>query len=307
MKKTVILILAILPIFLLITISFAGKILSLYSFISVESVTYVDEHNEKLDDSFTVKIDRGETYQAMSRVLPELATDKSVKYVSDNLNACTVDENGLITGMGYGTSHVNVITNDGKKTDTLTVIVSDNNVSGVELSTHELEIIVGEMKKIGVTIEPFSALNKNVTWASSDSKVVKVDSNGFIKALSPGTVEVFVITEDGMFTDLCMVTVVDGIPSLAVDFEGSTDIVKFGEGYRTLLSEVDLKDYIIFNPEMIKFEDINVIVESGKDYVSLSEDLILTFNSKNKVISLFIYVGDVAKPTYMTNLLLIYN
>ena len=237
MKKTVILILAILPIFLLLTISFAGKILSLYSYISVEKVMYVNENEEELDKDLIVTINKGETYQLYVKVLPELATDKTVSYVSTNENACVVDSNGLVTGTGYGSANVNVVTKDGDKIDTIVFSVTNNFVSGVHLSTNELEMNVGEMRKISAIIEPMTALNKKISWATSDSSIAKVDQNGFITAVSSGTAEIFVITDDGKFTDLCIVTVKDGEPSLSIDFS-SLDEEKLlsvdGVGKRTV-------------------------------------------------------------------------
>ena len=307
MKKTVILILAILPIFLLLTISFAGKILSLYSYISVEKVMYVDENEEELDKDFTVTIDKGETYQTYVKVLPELATDKTVSYVSTNESVCTVDGNGLVTGTGFGSANVNAITKDGKKIDTIVFSVTDNSVSGVHLSTNLLEMHVGEMKKITATIEPMTALNKKITWTTNDSNIAKVDQNGFVTAVSSGTAEIFVITDDGKFTDLCIVTVSDGQPSLTIDFSSLDYVSKLGEGYQTTLNEIDLKDAIVFNDELINFEDIKVVIESGKEYASVNENMVLTFSTSNKIVSIVIYVGDMEEPDYVIKTKLIYK
>lgn len=307
MKKTVILILAILPIFLLLTISFAGKILSLYSYISVEKVMYVNENEEELDKDLIVTINKGETYQLYVKVLPELATDKTVSFVSTNENACVVDSNGLVTGTGYGSANVNVVTKDGDKIDTIVFSVTDNFVSGVHLSTNELEMNVGEMRKISAIIEPMTALNKKISWATSDSSIAKVDQNGFITAVSCGTAEIFVITDDGKFTDLCVVTVKDGDPTLGIDFSSLDDVSKLGEGYQTISNTIDLKDVIVFNDELINFEDIKVVIESGKEYASIDENMVLTFNTNNKIISIVIYVGDLEEPEYIIKTKIIFK
>ena len=305
MKKTVIIILAILPIFLLIIISFAGKILSLYSYISVENVIYIDEHEDKLDDDFIVEIDKGETYQALIKVLPELATDKTVTYVSDNLDVCTVDENGLILGTGHGFAQVNVITTDSNKIDTLIVSVTDYKVSGVELNYESMELIVGETRKITAQIIPNTAINKNVSWTSSDSNVVKVDSNGYITALSVGEVEVFVITEEGTFTDICYVKCVDGVPPLSIDFSSNDNISVQGQGFITTQNNIDLKEYIIFDETKVNYDDIVIEIESGVEYASISEDRILTISSSGKIIRVTAYVGNEEDPKYVTKFLLI--
>ena len=50
MKKTIILILALLPIVLLVVIAFAGQILSIYQHIPVEKVEFVDRFNNAYTD-----------------------------------------------------------------------------------------------------------------------------------------------------------------------------------------------------------------------------------------------------------------
>lgn len=307
MKKTVILILAILPIFLLLTISFAGKILSLYSYISVEKVMYVDENDIELEKDISVTINRGDTYQLYIKVLPELATDKTVSYVSTNESVCTVDANGLVTGTGFGSANVNVITKDGKKIDTLVFSVTDNFVSGVHLSTNALEMNVGEMKKITATITPLTALNKKITWRTSDSNIAKVDANGFVTAVGTGTAEIFVVTEDGNFTDMCILTIGDGEPSLTIDFSNLDYVTKLGEGYQTTLNNINLKDIIVFNDELINFEDIKIVIESGKEYATINENMELLFTTTNKIISIVIYVGDIEHPDYVIKTKLIYK
>ena len=50
MKKTILLILAVLPIVLLVVIAFAGQILSIYQHIPVERVEFVDRFNSAYTD-----------------------------------------------------------------------------------------------------------------------------------------------------------------------------------------------------------------------------------------------------------------
>ena len=61
MKKTIILILALLPIVLLIVISVAGRILSTYQHIEVARVVFVDDAGNELDKSLPLILSAGET------------------------------------------------------------------------------------------------------------------------------------------------------------------------------------------------------------------------------------------------------
>lgn len=81
--------------------------------ISVESVSLTVNQEY-------VKI--GESLQLTTTVLPSNASDKSVTYSSNNDNI-TISDLGVVTGIKQGESVVTVTTNDGSKTDQLTITV----------------------------------------------------------------------------------------------------------------------------------------------------------------------------------------
>ena len=78
-------------------------------------------------------------------------------------------------------------------------------VQGVTLSTNTLSMKVGGTTTLTANIRPSNATNQNVTW-SSNSSVVSV-SNGRVTANSVGQATVRVTTEDGGYSDSCIVTV----------------------------------------------------------------------------------------------------
>jgi beta-xylosidase/glucan-binding YG repeat protein/uncharacterized protein YjdB len=80
--------------------------------------------------------------------------------------------------------------------------------AGVTLDSKTLSLAPGNTAQLTATVEPSDAVNKNVKWTSSDEKVVTVDSNGKITAVADGTTTITVTTEDGNFTDTCIVTVI---------------------------------------------------------------------------------------------------
>lgn len=49
-------------------------------------------------------------------VIPDNATNKNIIWESSNKKVATVDENGLVTSLGYGTTRITVRTEDGNKT-----------------------------------------------------------------------------------------------------------------------------------------------------------------------------------------------
>lgn len=144
MKKTVILILILLPIVLLVTISFAGRILSTYQHIAVERIFFADEEGKELGADATLVISTGETVATTIQILPELAADKRVQYTTSDESVCTVDDTGTITGVGAGSAIIMVKTVDGNKTAMLHVSVKADGVTGVMLTPETLEMKLGE-------------------------------------------------------------------------------------------------------------------------------------------------------------------
>ncbi|WP_242982960.1 Ig-like domain-containing protein [Clostridium perfringens] len=80
-------------------------------------------------------------------------------------------------------------------------------VTGVKLNNKDLNLKKGEKYTLKAEISPKDATNKEVTWISSNPKVVSVDENGNIEAKSSGEAEITVTTKDGGFKDTCKVKV----------------------------------------------------------------------------------------------------
>ena len=140
---------------------------------------------------------------------PSNATNKNIKWQSSNTNVATIDSSGKVTGIRPGTTIIKVISNDGGHVASCKVTVEalSKKVSSVSLDKSELNLVVGSETSLKATIEPEYAENKKITWTSGDENIVTVE-NGVIKAISPGTAEIKVITEDEAKEAICKVTVV---------------------------------------------------------------------------------------------------
>ena len=88
-----------------------------------------------------------------------------------------------------------------------TTIINPDHVSSVSLNAKNMSISVGGTSTLQTTIYPSTALDKTVEWDSSDYSIVDVDSSGKIEAISSGTATITVTTNDGGFTDTCVVSV----------------------------------------------------------------------------------------------------
>jgi len=140
-------------------------------------------------------------------VSPSDATIKEVTWSSSNQSVATVDGNGKVTAVSDGTSVITVTTDNGNFKATCTVTVGNTTVAvtGVSLSSSSVTL-TSDTEVLTATVSPDNAVNKNVTWSSSNTSVVIV-SNGVLTPISAGTAIITVTTEDGRFTATCSVTV----------------------------------------------------------------------------------------------------
>ena len=158
-------------------------------------------------DRETLSLKIGETSALVATVLPDNAANKKVSWSSSNTGVATVDSNGDVSAIKVGTSVITATTEDGGKTATCILTVDPVSVTGVNLNKSSLTLLVGDSETLTATVAPSNATNKRVSWSSSNTSVVTVDSNGKVNAVSGGTATITATTEDGGKTASCSVTV----------------------------------------------------------------------------------------------------
>ena len=82
-------------------------------------------------DKTSESIKEGETLTLTATVSPSNATDKSVIWSSSNTSVAIVDQNGKVTAVNAGSATITVMTNDGSKTATCAVTVTDSSSTTV--------------------------------------------------------------------------------------------------------------------------------------------------------------------------------
>lgn len=127
-------------------------------------------------DKTSVELETTDTHQI---TITNGANPKS--YASNDEDVATVDETGLITAVGEGTTTITVTSQD----DVPTIItVTVKNPTPVEISSSKSSLIIGESTVISVD-------NGAVTeWTSSNEKIATVDKNGNVTAIAEGIVTI---------------------------------------------------------------------------------------------------------------------
>lgn len=304
MKKTVIIILIILPIVLLISIAVAGRIRSKFQPVFVEKVDFIDEDFGTVyeyDDIFELTV--GETKPTKIRFTPKNPDNQNVTYKSSNTNICTVDKEGVLYGVSGGKATITVITKDGNHRAYLQVFVNADKVTGVFLPYKELTLSVEESFRLMPTVVLPAATNKSVRYQSSNENVCKVDVNGNIYARAEGTATISVITNDGGYTATCNVTVTSGTPTLKFDFTNA-DFITLANAenktYVTTQATIDLKEYLIVNTDVIDVNNLVFSIEAGGKYGKV-ENGVLTLVSQG-VVRVRVYVKDTVTLAYQAEL-----
>ena len=134
-----------------------------------------------------ITIKEGQTVSIALTIEPEGASTRNVTYRSSNENVATVS-NGAVTGVSAGKTTITIKTKNGHE-ETFEVTVIESNLTKITLNPATLSFIVGdtESKKINVSLEPADAMNRKITWTSTDTKVATVNDKGEVTAVGKGT------------------------------------------------------------------------------------------------------------------------
>ena len=161
-------------------------------------------------DKTSLTLEVGENYTLVVTVSPSNATDKSVTWSSTNSSVATVSS-GKVTAKSEGTTMIAAEAHNGK---TATCIVTVNEpasevieATSVSFNKTSLTLEIGESETLTATILPNNAMDKTVTWTSSDQAVAMV-ANGKITAIGSGNATITATTSNGK-TATCTVTVSD--------------------------------------------------------------------------------------------------
>lgn len=169
--------------------------------ISVESITISANGSTTLKD--------GETLQLTATVLPENATDKSVRWVSNADYRATVDENGLVTAHS-DLGVLDIYAYAGNVSDKIMLTIIETPAENIALSSDVSEIKDKETISIYAQISPVTTSNKSVTWNVSDESILKIqDWDNSVCVLigqKPGEAYVTATTVNGI-TQSYLVTV----------------------------------------------------------------------------------------------------
>lgn len=132
----------------------------------------------------------------VATVQPANATNKTLAWSTSDAGIVSVSQSGVLTGVSPGTATVTVTTQDGAKTASSVVTVSNVLITSVTLNKPSATVGVGDTTSIKVAIAPANASNKTVVWSSSNPSVATVNATGIVTAVAVGNATINATAQD---------------------------------------------------------------------------------------------------------------
>ena len=160
----------------------------------------------------------GETAQLLFSVTPSEAADNPVSWASADESVAVVDENGLVTGIGGGSTVITARVFDCECSCAVSVSVPCTSVV-INSAFDGNTLMTGEKAMLSYTAYPVTTDSYRVTWRSTDASVLSVDSKtGRVCALKPGAAMVYAECEDNpAIFDVITLRVVQGVNEITHD------------------------------------------------------------------------------------------
>ncbi|MBO4998570.1 MAG: Ig-like domain-containing protein [Lachnospira sp.] len=160
---------------------------------------------------------KGENLFLTKSITPADATNSSVVYASTDTSVATVDANGKVTAIAGGHCYITArsINRDMVSSCYITV---DEKISKIKLDKSKKMMKKGSKFALSATITTATATNKELSWSSSNKKIVTVSKKGVITAKGYGTATVTCSSMDGSGKRAsCKVTVRRYVTSLKLN------------------------------------------------------------------------------------------
>ena len=239
-----------------------------------------------------IDIDVDTLYQIVTNPYPE--TDQNLIYESKDETVINVDASGLITPRSNGNTEVYVYSSDRGVYSVLNVNVIDTvPLSTISATIERSKLNVGEKLKIHYTLLPENTTKKSIRYVSNNEDVCKIDKNGIITAINPGTAIISVVSnaDEEIHGDV-EITVTQNITDLyykdniyctnlekedGFDFYPTIYPHDYTEGLIWESSNPEIA-YVDNNGQLVKLQNGTAKLKVISDYTRLESDVIISIS-----------------------------
>lgn len=134
----------------------------------------------------TLTLEPDKSYVLSASVTPWNADDRTVTWSSSNYDVVGVSYDGTVTANREGVATITAKAGGKNATCLVTVTRQTVSVQYITLDITTLALTSGEKRKLNATVIPENADEKTVSWTSSDTSIVTVDSDGTVTAVKAG-------------------------------------------------------------------------------------------------------------------------
>lgn len=219
----------------------------------VKSLTIIpSELNMNVNDFYTLK----------AEITPTNATDKKIKWQSQNNTIATVSDTGIVRALQNGSTTIIASTSDGNVTTSIKVNVTTK-VTKIEISKKNYALYVGDTDNIEYQILPSTASNKTINFTSVNPRIATVNEHGQITAVSSGNTTIK-LTSNNNLEETVVVSVLNK-PTI----DETKKIVFNKKNYQIKAGESQKLDYTLtgYNDEDINWssseEEVATVDETG--------------------------------------------
>ena len=150
----------------------------------------------ELSESY-LTVFKGKTARITARVLPESASNKKLKWESEDSNVARVSANGTVTGTGAGTTWIHCRATDGTGKEKLIRVTVNVAVKRIAFANREMTLVEGNSGSASWNTEPADATDGRVTWTSSNPGIASVSSDGTVTGKKVGSCVITAAAKDG--------------------------------------------------------------------------------------------------------------
>ncbi len=168
----------------------------------------------------SLSLTEGEKSTLKAAVLPEGATDKTVRWTSSNTAVASVSGSGEVTALAEGKATITASAGKASGSCEVTVAKKLVAVTSVVLDQESVTLEKGANVTLKATVKPDDATDKTVLWSSSAPEVVTVDDAGKVTAAGGGSA--VVTAAAGQFTASCSFTVTVPVESVSLSLNRLT-------------------------------------------------------------------------------------
>lgn len=179
----------------------------------------------------------------ISYVLSPFNSTDSVEFISSNTSIAKVNQHGIVTGVARGSVLITARTNTGVIAQISVVVYEHPKTLSFSLSSKSLK--VGEIASLPAKVDSGNRTDVPVTYTSSNSDVAKVDANGNVRAIAPGTAVITASVYNGLKATIKITVTYGAVKNVSFSVTKKTMAVKQQTTMKALVDNGVRKDVII--------------------------------------------------------------